>query len=64
MASWQVRRDARNSAAVRAVEAQGRKIDQGNFLGALGHNREFFPGNGLPRPTRVTEKGRLWSFGN
>lgn len=62
--SWQARKDARLSALVREKEAQDRKLDEGNFHGALEHYRSpsFRNGGTLPRPTTVTERGRIWVF--
>lgn len=54
---------ARHSAAVRAKEAQERKIDDGRFDEAFGPQR--IPVNGgFPRPTAINEKGRVWNFGD
>ena len=51
--------------AIRAMDRMNRLLDQGNFRGALGFKTSVFPENGygLPRPTRWTKQGRLWSFG-
>ena len=53
------------SNAVRAKERQDQKIDDGNFQGALGHERSSWPEGGrggLPQPTRFEGNSRVWDF--